>query len=53
MGRRLQELGEKKAVDQLHKEFVSLEATIALLQVENVELKNQLRIALIEKCQKG
>ena len=49
MGNRLQELCQKKAVD---KEIASLQSTISLLQRENVELKNQLRIDLTKKSQK-
>lgn len=52
MGRRLQKLHEKKTSNQLRHEFLSLQSTIALLEAKNVELKNQLKIALTEKSQK-
>ena len=52
MGRISHDLHEKKNVYQFHKEFVSLQSIVSLLQIENVELKNQLRIGLIEKFEK-
>ena len=49
---RLRELQQKKDAHQLHKEFVSLQSTVSLLQTQNSQINNQLRIALTEKYQK-